>query len=289
MKDRAYQMEKILVAGATGYLGEHLVKHLRNRGFWVRALARPDKSVDFADEIFHGSATSPTTLKGVCDGIDTVFSSLGITRQTEKVTYMDVDYGANANVLAEALSAGVERFGLVSVVNPQLFADNPMVQAREEFVRELTNANIKSTIVRATGFFSDMADLWEMAQKGTIYLFDQGRHESNPIHGEDLAEAFVDSLENEIEEISVGGPDVLSARKIAELAFKSLGSRPKIRVIPSWVQTTGLALIRPFNRRLYDIGTFMRIGFTNDMLGTQTGVHHLKDHFNELVNGAKRR
>jgi len=278
-------MNKILVAGATGYLGRHLVKHLHDRGYWVRALARPDKNVEFADEIHHGNATSPASLHGLCDGVDTVISSLGITRQTDKVSYMDVDYGANAHVLAEAQKAGVERFGFVSAVNPQLFTDNAMLQARERFVRELASSEIPSTIVRATGFFSDMTDLWEMATRGSIYLFDQGHHVSNPIHGADLAEVFIDSLENEVEEISVGGPDILSARAIAECAFQSLGKAPRILVIPAWIQAAGLALIRPFNRRLYDIGTFMQTGFTNDMLGEQSGVHHLEDHFKALANG----
>lgn len=278
-------MKKVLVAGATGYLGRHVVQYLHERGFWVRALARPGKTVAFADEVFFGEAASASTLKGICDDIDWVFSSLGITRQTDKVTYMDVDYGANANILAEALGAGVERFGFVSVVNPHLVADNPMLQAREKFVSELVGAPIKSTVVRATGFFSDLAEVWAMAKKGTVYLFDEGHHESNPIHGDDLAEVFVSSLEKGIEEISAGGPDVLTPRKIAELAFASLGETPKIRVIPSWVQTVGLALIRPFNRRLYDVGTFMRAAFTNDMLAEKTGRHHLKDFYGKLANG----
>ena len=37
-------MSRILVAGATGYLGKHVVAALKARGHWVRALARrPEK------------------------------------------------------------------------------------------------------------------------------------------------------------------------------------------------------------------------------------------------------
>ena len=33
-------MKKVLVAGATGYLGRYLVQELKKQGYWVRALAR---------------------------------------------------------------------------------------------------------------------------------------------------------------------------------------------------------------------------------------------------------
>jgi len=33
-------MKKVLIAGVTGYLGQHIVKEFKKHGFWVRALAR---------------------------------------------------------------------------------------------------------------------------------------------------------------------------------------------------------------------------------------------------------
>ena len=56
-------MNKILVAGATGYLGRNVVKALKDRGFWVRALGRSEAKLDslkeFADELFIGEVTDP--------------------------------------------------------------------------------------------------------------------------------------------------------------------------------------------------------------------------------------
>tara|TARA_Y100001954_G_C15445958_1_gene423947 strand:- start:366 stop:512 length:147 start_codon:yes stop_codon:yes gene_type:complete len=37
---KVFIMERILVAGATGYLGQFIVKELKNRGYWVRVLIR---------------------------------------------------------------------------------------------------------------------------------------------------------------------------------------------------------------------------------------------------------
>jgi uncharacterized protein YbjT (DUF2867 family) len=89
-------MKKVLVAGATGYLGRFVVKAFKAKGYWVRALGRSEAKLapikELADELFIGEVTDPGSLDGLCDGIDAVFSSVGITRQKDGLTYNDVDY-----------------------------------------------------------------------------------------------------------------------------------------------------------------------------------------------------
>jgi len=81
----------VLVAGATGYLGRFVVQEFKRRGYWVRALARKPERLaepgpflapavrDQIDDLFVGQVTQPETLAGLCDGIDVVFSSVGMT------------------------------------------------------------------------------------------------------------------------------------------------------------------------------------------------------------------
>ncbi|NNM04286.1 MAG: NAD(P)H-binding protein, partial [Gemmatimonadetes bacterium] len=80
----------VLVAGATGYLGGFVAKEFKNRGYHVRALARSPKKLDplrdSTDEVVEAEITRPETLNGACDGIDVVFSSVGITKQKGKLT-----------------------------------------------------------------------------------------------------------------------------------------------------------------------------------------------------------
>jgi len=97
-------MQKVLVTGATGYLGRFVTRELKRRGYWVRVLARNPKKleqtgpflqpavVNEIDDLFIGEVTEPETLKGLYDDIDIAFSSIGITRQKDKLTYRDVDY-----------------------------------------------------------------------------------------------------------------------------------------------------------------------------------------------------
>lgn len=122
-------MTRVLVEGATGCLGRFIAREFKRRGAWVWMLARkPDKLktpgpflkppiADLVDDLFVGEVTQPGTLRGLCDGIEIVFSSIGISRQKDKVSYMDVDYQGNRNLLDLALAAPVRKFVFVHAFN----------------------------------------------------------------------------------------------------------------------------------------------------------------------------
>ena len=134
-------MQRVLVAGATGYLGRFAVQEFQRRGYWVRVLARNPKKleqtgpflepavVDQINEVFTGQVTRPETLHGLCDDIDIVFSSIGITRQKDKLTFRDVDYQGNKNILNIALAKSVKKFIYVSVFNAHIFEYLGIVKA----------------------------------------------------------------------------------------------------------------------------------------------------------------
>jgi uncharacterized protein YbjT (DUF2867 family) len=77
-------MKKVLVAGATGYLGRYIVNELKKQGYVVHALARNPKKLEdikkYIDDIIEGEITKPETLKGVCENTDVIISTVGITK-----------------------------------------------------------------------------------------------------------------------------------------------------------------------------------------------------------------
>jgi len=86
-----------------------VVKEFKKRGYWVRPLTRSEDRLknlsDYVDEAFVDAVTDPASLAWFCEGIDIVFSSIGITKQKDNMTYMDVDYQGNKNLLEEAKMA----------------------------------------------------------------------------------------------------------------------------------------------------------------------------------------
>ena len=285
---------RVLVAGATGYLGRYVVKALHENGFWVRALSRPASQhklpATSTDEVFVGNATDYGSLAGVCDGVEVAFSSVGIRSFGPRPTFWEVDFAANLNLLRRAKEAGVRHFIFVSVLHGDELRDrNQVAQARELVVDALKASGMTWTVVRPTGYFNDMAELFHMAQRyGLYFVMGDGTSEINPIHGADLAGVVVrgvkdSSLENQA--IGVGGPDTFTYREIGELAFQVLGRSPRIVSVPPALIEAGSNLMAPFNLNAAALTKALKLMLDLDAVGTAVGTHHLKDFFVQLREG----
>jgi len=286
-------MQRVLVAGATGYLGRYVVQELKEQGYSVRALARnPEKlnqigpfmapPVD-VDEVFVGEVTKPASLQGLCDNIDIAFSSIGITRQKDKLTYREVDYQGNKNILDIAVEAQVERFIYVSVFNAHLYEHLEIIRAHEDFVRDLQSSGLNYTIIRPTGYFSDMSEFFKMAKSGWVFLIGNGKNRINPIHGADLAKVCVDAITHDDIEISVGGPVTYTGQEIAELAFSAVGKTTRIIRVPTWLAQATVIAVRPFDKQTSDLIDFIVAAGHGDAVAPITGKHTLADYYQELA------
>jgi len=277
-------MKRVLVAGATGYLGRLVVQEFKKQGFWVRALARNANKIndlnENIDEKFIGEITNPNSLSGICKDIDIVFSSVGITKQKDGLTYMDVDYQGNMNLLEEAKKEGISKFIYVSVFNADKMKNLKGIQAKVKFEEELKKSGLNYSVICPNGFFSDMLEYLQMAKKGKGYVFGSGENKINPIHGEDLAEFCVNVVNNNEKEKNVGGPDVLTHNEILKIAFDSLKKRVKVSRIPIWVRNFLLTTVRIFTPvKIYGPMEFFMTVLATDMVAPAYGKHHLKDFF----------
>jgi uncharacterized protein YbjT (DUF2867 family) len=283
--------KKVLVAGATGYLGQYLVRELKKRGFWVRVLIRKEAQKDKfknVDDFFIGQITEPNSIKGITNNIDWVFTSIGITRQKDGMTYMDVDYQGNSDLLKEALKDKVEAFQYISAINGDKLRHLKIFEAKERFVDELKNSGISYCILRPNGFFSDMKDFLNMAKAGRVYLFGDGKMKLNPIHGEDLAKVCVDKMLAGIKEETVGGIDILTQNELAELALKSWQKPIKISHLPDWTRRFTIWLLRTFtSSKTYGPIEFFLTAMAFDNIAIQYGINRLEDFFKLEVKRMK--
>lgn len=282
-------MKRILVAGSTGYLGSHIVKELVNRKMDFKAIVRNENKAKHLNlnptQIIQAQVTDATALKGICAGVEVVISTIGITRQKDDLTYMDVDYRANKNLLDEAIKSGVKKFIYISVLHGEHLKHLRICEAKERFVQVLEDSGLEYCIIRPSGFFSDMGAFYDMAKQGRVYLFGDGSILANPIHGEDLAKVCVDSIFQKSKCIEVGGPEVCSHRDIAELAFRVLDKKPKITYIPDWIRKISLKLSAIFmsKSRFGPIEFFLHV-MAMDMCTNSYGNQTLKDFFIQKHN-----
>lgn len=279
------EMKKILVAGATGYLGQYLLDELKKRGYYTTAIARnPDRLKNISiDRMIKAEVTQPQTLDGVFRDVDCVISTIGITKQKDGFRYMDVDYQANANLLIEAKRSGVKKIVYVSVLNGHLLRNLKMIEAKERFVDELKSSGLEYIIIRPNGFFSDMAQVLKMAKKDKVYLIGNGEYKGNPIHGADLAEFIVNNLPKSYTELEVGGTQILTQNQIAQVAFAVLNKKEKVVHIPLWIRDVSLKFLRCFSgQKTYGPIEFFMTVMTMDMIAPQYGKHNLTDFYREI-------
>lgn len=287
---------RVLVAGATGTLGRHVVRELLARGERVRVLARDPGGAGAQGlgpvELVRGDLSDPASLVGVCDDIDVVISCAGASMRLgglfDRRSFMEVDFGGNANLLEMALTAGVSRFIYVSLFGARALLRTEYAAAHERFVGALAATGIQHTVVRPTGYFSFFAEMLDMAARGRVMLIGDGSVRTNPIDERDLASVCVDSILTEEREILAGGPEVLTRRRIAELAFEALGRRPRVSSISPRAFS---ALTRPLacvNRRLHALCAFGAAVSAMDCVAPRTGARTISDYFAERTGATVR-
>mgnify|MGYP000982826985 FL=1 len=280
-------MASVLVAGATGYLGRYVVAELHSRGHLVRAVVRDrdrarregpwgSPSLDgLVDEWALGNVTDPRFTRDLAADVEHVVSTLGVTRQ--KADPWQIDNLANLAILNSAL----KHAGSFTYINA-LGGDRcpaRLTRAKSAFSQTLSVAEISSQIINPPAYFSDMMEVLAMARRGLVTVL-RPTARINPIHGADLAAYVVDRMEEgRTGTWDVGGPDVLSWRELAHLAFDAVGKRSHILTVPAWALPPALRLTGLFSPRLADTARFMAWNMTRDCVAPTTGTHHLADFY----------
>jgi GDP-D-mannose 3', 5'-epimerase len=134
------KLKQVLVCGAGGFIGSHLVKRLKAEGFWVRGadLKRPEYSATAADDFVVGDLRNPEVVAQVVDGVEDVYqlaADMGgagyIFTGEHDAAVMHNSALINLNTLQLGVEAGVRRFFYSSsaCIYPefnQMDPDNPI-------------------------------------------------------------------------------------------------------------------------------------------------------------------
>lgn len=280
----------VLVAGATGKLGTEVVLELKRRGEWVRALGRSKRKLEalrgIADDLYVADALEPSTLTGALDGVDRVFSCLGASvipmPQYGGKTFTQLDYPANRNLVTAAVLARVRKFVYVSVFGAHKVPHHDFIRGHELVVEELRKSGLDYSVLRPTGFFSAMDEILLVASRGLLPEFNGGTARTNPIHEADLAELCVDAFEQPFGwEADVGGPDALTRKEIAQLAWDAIGKDGRAMRVPVSVLRGAGVLMRPFYPRVGHLFSFIADILIEDFVAPCHGRRHIGDYFRQ--------
>lgn len=111
----------VLVTGANGFLGSHLVEHLLGSGHEVTALVRPKADTRWLPEASPALSTvrssfdDPDGLRRACGPAEVVCHLAGVTRARPESAYHTINVGTTRALLEACLAAGgTRRFVLCS-------------------------------------------------------------------------------------------------------------------------------------------------------------------------------
>lgn len=118
---------RILVSGASGFIGSGVVSALVDQGHEVRALMRANASAEFLKNVpftrITGDLRDQDSLKRACSGVEAVIHLAGLTAAKNREEYFKFNAEGTRNIAEAALHAKVKRFVYVS----SLAASGPSV------------------------------------------------------------------------------------------------------------------------------------------------------------------
>ncbi|MCB9528629.1 MAG: NAD-dependent epimerase/dehydratase family protein [bacterium] len=116
MEDR-----RILVTGASGFIGSHVIDALLGRGAHVRALVRRTSEIGHLEaagvELYFGDLTDDASLRAACQGVDTVVHAAAVVGSYGSWDHFyEVGVRGTERLIDAASDAGVDRFVLISSI-----------------------------------------------------------------------------------------------------------------------------------------------------------------------------
>lgn len=244
----------ILITGGAGVVGRRLCKGLIERGFEIRVLDRPGTSLPGLDlELVHGDITDPISMKGLFDGIETVYHLAAVILPPDERMFQTINVQGSRNVMEAAAEAGVKHFVLISsasVVYPHTTAYS--LSKRESEAMISSQDAMAYTIVRPTLVYDEnggeefMRYLDNLKRFPIVPLIGGGKAMKNPVHTDDIMNgliAIAGNPKSHGQTYNFSGGEELSMREMSELMLKHQGERRLFLPIPAWAGKLVAALL----------------------------------------------
>lgn len=286
---------KVLLAGAFGNLGREILKVLVEKGYDVvaadvRELEIPNLTGKYVFKEI--DVTREETLAGICDGVDIVISTIGLTKASSTVNCYDIDYKGNLSLLKVAKRANVTKFNYISVIkcDDKDALAIPMLNAKYMFEQELKKSGIDYVIYRPTGYFYDIIKVFKpYVEAGTMRLLKgYGDVKANVVDCADFAKYIVEHMNDSAALYEVGGKETYSYLEMTKMCFDAAGKAVKIKWAPKWLFGLLANLPKIKKQGKHDIILFSRFTLSHDLVGKDIAYDSsFKEYILECFGGDK--
>ena len=255
---------KILICGATGYVGSRLTKKLLDEGHQIRCLARNPDSLNerfnsLKLEVIHGNLLNQETLHHIFDDIEVAYYL--VHSLTAKDNFQDKEALCAKNFINEAKKSDVKRIIYLGGLGTNSEDLSPHLESRKQVGQILKSSEIpcieiQASIIIGSGSlsFEIMKHLverlplmitpkWVSSMAQPIWIDDVLRY---------LTESMLIKLSGSCV-IQIGGPDQITYKELMSIYAKILGKKRlmiSVPVLTPNLSSKWLGLVTPVYARV---------------------------------------
>jgi len=214
----------ILVTGATGRVGGHVVQQLVQRGADVRVLVRDPAKADFPAgvEVVQGDLLDIDAVRAAFSGVRTLFllNAVAADEFTQALIALNI-----------ARESGVERVVYLSVIHADRFVNVPHFAVKAGAERMIQQMGFSATILRPAYFIDNELTIKDVVLNHGLYPMPIGGKGLAMVDARDIAEvAAIELIRRDqapgklpTETLNLVGPDTLTGSDVAAIWSDVLG------------------------------------------------------------------
>jgi NADH dehydrogenase len=247
----------ILITGASGFLGQYLVRRALAQGYAVRALIRRPPSDPLLSGwiqqnraprclVHQGDITDPSTLRAALEGVESVVHAAAVTSETapDEATSWRTNVEGTRNLLAVCREAGVTRWIQISSLSANPANTSVYGRTKRAADEAVRRSGLRWTIVQlSTIFGAGSRGLFAKMVRWTdvfpvVPVLGSGTQTMRPIHADDAAAALLACLDQEAtvgHTYTLGSGDVITFNDFLRGVVRAQGKRKPLVHIPLWL------------------------------------------------------
>ena len=217
-------MTTVLIAGATGFLGEYVIRRLLKSSLEISAFVRPTSDIAWLSKqdvrLIPGDLSQGDDIQNALQGVDLF------------ITVASLGFGHAPNIVNALIESGVRRAVFVSSTSifSKLSTSSKSTRIQAELV--IAESGLDYTIIRPTMIYGSPRDrnIWRLVnfvnKSPIVPIIGRGDAMQQPVYVDDVAQAIISAAQYDLsigQSYDISGAEAISFLDILNLVSTALG------------------------------------------------------------------